>query len=75
MTREALGVDLPGSISVNRDDTIVALLRFVTCGLAFWLALQLCRQAARARRLARAIAIIAGLYAFMESCSFSCSRI
>ena len=63
MAREALGVDLPGSISVNRDATVVALLRFVTCGLVFWLALQLCRQAARARRLARAIAIIAGLYA------------
>ncbi len=63
MAREALGVDLPGSISVNRDDTTVALLRFVTCALTFWLALQLCRQAARARRLARAIAIIGGLYA------------
>ena len=63
MAREALGVDLPGSISVNRDATAIALSRFVTCGLVFWLALQLCRQATRARRLARAIAIIAGLYA------------
>ncbi len=63
MTREALGRDLPGSISINRDDTIIALLRFVTCGLAFWLALQLCRSASRARRLVQAIALIGGLYA------------
>jgi O-antigen ligase len=63
MARDALGRDLPGSISVNRDDTILALSRFVTCGMAFWLALQLCRSSARARRLAQAIAIIGGVYA------------
>jgi hypothetical protein len=63
MARDALGQDLPGSISVNRDDTIVALLRFVTCGMAFWLTLQLCRSSARARRLAQAIAVIGAVYA------------
>lgn len=63
MAREALGRDLPGSISVARDETIIALLRFVTCGLAFWLALQLCRSASRARRLVQAIAIIGAVYA------------
>ncbi len=63
MARETLGRDLPGSISVNRDDTVIALLRFVTCGLTFWLALQLCRSPTRARRLVQAIAAIGGLYA------------
>jgi O-antigen ligase len=70
MARDALGENLPGSISVNRDDTIVALSRFVTCGLAFWLALQLCRSSARARRLAGAIAIIGGVYATYGIISF-----
>jgi O-antigen ligase len=70
MAREALGGDAPGSISVNRDDTVLALLRFVTCALAFWLALQLCRSAARARRLAQAIAIIGGVYATYGVVSF-----
>jgi O-antigen ligase len=70
MARDALGENLSGSISVNRDDTIVALSRFVTCGLAFWLALQLCRSGARARRLARAIAIIGGVYATYGIVSF-----
>ncbi len=63
MAREALGRDLPGSISVAPDETVMALLRFVTCGLAFWLALQLCRSATRARRLVQAIAIIGFAYA------------
>jgi len=70
MARETLASDLPGSISVNRDDTIVALLRFVTCGLAFWLALHLCRQAARAHRLAQSIAIIGGFYAIYGVIAF-----
>jgi O-antigen ligase len=70
MARDALGQNSPGSISVNRDDTIVALSRLVTCGLAFWLALQLCRSGARARRLARAIAIIGGIYATYGIISF-----
>lgn len=63
MARETLGRDVPGVISINRDKTIIALLRFVTCGLAFWLALQLCRASGRARRLVEALAIIGALYA------------
>ncbi len=63
MAREALGRDVAGSITVNRDATSLALLRFLTYGAAFWLALQFCRSAPRAQRLLRALALIGGAYA------------
>jgi hypothetical protein len=63
MARDLLKRDFPGSISVSREDTILALLRFATYGLSFWLALQLCRSADRARRLVQAVAIIGVVYA------------
>ncbi len=70
MARDALERDVPGSISINRDLTILALLRFSTCGLVFWLALQLCRSGARARRLLAAVAIIGALYAIYGIVAF-----
>lgn len=63
MTRDALALDVPGSISVNRDATVLALLRLVTAASAFWLALQLCRSGRRARLLVAAIAVIGLAYA------------
>lgn len=76
MTAEVLGRPVAGSISVAPDAGLVALLRLVTVALAFWLALQLCRDALHAHYLIWALAIIgfgyalygiAQLYAFPDT--------
>jgi O-antigen ligase len=59
----ALGRPLAGSISVNRDLTLLALIRLLTAASVFWLALQFARNAARAALLLDAIAAIICLYA------------
>ena len=48
MTAEALDKPVAGSISVNRELTSLALLRLITTASAFWIAVQLCRDASRA---------------------------
>lgn len=63
----ATGADLtgPGAISLAPDDTWTALMRLLSYGLAFFLAFQLCREAARARALFRALAgigLLASVY-------------
>jgi O-antigen ligase len=63
MAAEAVGSPLAGSISVNRDLTAAALLRLITDASVFWLSLQLCRDAGRARILVAAIAVIGAAYA------------
>jgi hypothetical protein len=63
MAGDALAQPLAGSISVNRDLTILALLRLITAASTFWLAVQLCRNGARARLLIQSIAVIACVYA------------
>ena len=63
MAGDAAGARLTGSISVNRDLTAAALLRLITGASVFWLALQLCRDAGRARSLVTAIALIGAVYA------------
>jgi hypothetical protein len=63
MTADALGRPVEGSISVDRELTSLALLRLVTAASIFWLALQLCRDAARANFLLLSIAVIIGIYA------------
>jgi O-antigen ligase len=63
LARETLASNLPGSISVNRDTTIIALLRLSTAASVFWLMLQLCRSSSRARSLVAAIAVIGAAYA------------
>ena len=63
LAREALSDAADGGVSVNRDLTVLALLRLLTCVAAFWLALQLCRDARRARWLLQSIAAIATAYA------------
>ncbi len=60
---ETLGRKLSGSISVDRDKTILALTRLTTAAAVFWIALQTCRSGKRARRLIEAIAFIGALYA------------
>ena len=63
MTADALDQTVDGSISVNRELTSLALLRLITSASAFWIALQLCRQASRANILLKALAAIASAYA------------
>ena len=63
MAGDVVGSPVAGSISINRDMTAAALLRLITCASVFWLALQLCRDASRARALLGAIALIGAAYA------------
>src|SRR5215469_14707690 len=58
MASEALGRPVEGSISVNRDLTVLALVRLITSASVFWLALQLCRNGVRAGRFVTAIVTI-----------------
>jgi O-antigen ligase len=63
MAADALGTAIEGSISVNRDLTTLALIRLLTAGSVFWVAVQLCRNAARANLLLNAISVIVCGYA------------
>jgi cellulose synthase/poly-beta-1,6-N-acetylglucosamine synthase-like glycosyltransferase/O-antigen ligase len=60
---EALGRDLVGRISANPEETGTALLRLLSYGGVFWLALQLCRDPRRARRALTLIAAAGAIYA------------
>lgn len=63
MASEALGHPVAASISVNRDLTTLALVRLITAGSVFWLALQLCRFGERAHLLLISLGIIGSVYA------------
>jgi O-antigen ligase len=63
MASDALGEPIAGAISVNPDLTILAVTRLLTCGLVFWLSLQLCRSERRARAMVKGIALIGLGYA------------
>ena len=63
MTADALGRPVEGSISVDRELTSLALLRLVTAASVLWLALQFCRDAARASLLLQSVAAIICVYA------------
>ena len=63
MTADALQRPIEGSISVNRELTSLALLRLITAASVFWIAIQLCRDAARADLLLWSIAAISCAYA------------
>src|SRR5437588_7241366 len=63
MAADALGKPIEGSISVNRDLTTLALIRLLTAASVFWVAVQLCRNAARANLLLKAISVIVCGYA------------
>src|SRR6516164_2897134 len=62
MTADALDQAVDGSISVDRELTRLALLRLITAASVFWIALQLCRDAARAGLLLWSIAAISCVY-------------
>lgn len=70
MAREALELNVSGSISVNRDATALALLRLVTAACVFWLALQLGRFAWRAMLIVQAVAVIGFAYALYGLVAF-----
>src|SRR5262245_49552368 len=63
MTADALQRPIEGSISVNRELTRLALLRLITAASVFWIAIQLCRDAARADLLLWSITAIGCAYA------------
>jgi O-antigen ligase len=63
LASDALGQQLPGSISVDRDLTALALLRLMTSASVFWLALQLCIDPKRARWLIWSVVGIGAIYA------------
>jgi O-antigen ligase len=63
MAADALQRPIEGSISVNREQTSLALLRLITAASVFWIAIQLCRDAARADLLLWSIAAITCAYA------------
>ena len=60
---QALDQDYHGAVSLNPGETRMGLLRLVTAGAAFWLALQLGRQAKWAFRVLYTIAVSAAAYA------------
>ena len=62
MAGDALAQPIAASISVNRDMTVLALVRLITAASAFWVAVQLCRNGARAQFLIQSIAVIACVY-------------
>ncbi|HTO79081.1 MAG TPA: hypothetical protein VMJ31_04820, partial [Methylocystis sp.] len=47
MTAEVLQQPVGGSISLNRGETGIALIRLLTAASVFWLALELCRERER----------------------------
>ena len=71
MAADVLERPIKGSISVNRDLTILALVRLITCASVFWLSLQLCRHASRAHLLVTAIAATGCGYAAYGLISFA----
>jgi O-Antigen ligase len=71
MAAQTLERSVPGSISVNRDLTTLALLRLVTAASVFWLALALCRDTGRAYLLLNAVAAIAAAYALYGLIAFA----
>ena len=74
ITADVLSKQVAGSISVNRDLTALALMRLLTAGCTFWLALQLCRDPARASQLLMAVSIIAAGYAAYALVQLSLQR-
>jgi O-antigen ligase len=60
---QGLDVKIPGSITINRSETAIALMRLLTEGAAFWLYLQLCRSPQRAYRSVQVVAFVGAVYA------------
>jgi hypothetical protein len=65
LAAETVGRQIPGSISVDRDLTALALIRLITAASVFWLALQLGRDAWRARLLLWCVVGFGAVYAMV----------
>jgi len=65
LAAETLGRQIPGSISVDRDLTALALIRLITAASVFWLALQLGRDAWRAKLLLWCVVGFGAIYAII----------
>jgi O-antigen ligase len=63
LASDALGQPIAGSISIDRDLTVLALLRLVTAASTFWLALQLSHNDRQARMLILSVVVISAVYA------------
>ncbi len=63
LTSEAMGVKLYGVISVNPYETRTTLMRLLTYGAVFWLAVQLGRDMAKADVILKAVMFAIGTYA------------
>jgi O-antigen ligase len=70
LERQGLDVNIPGSITINRSETAIALVRLLTEGAVFWLYLQLCRSPQRAYRSVQVVAIIGAAYAIYGIVAF-----
>ncbi len=63
LASDVLKRSLPGSISVNRDLTVLALVRMLTAASVFWLAVQIGSARRSAAALIISISVIIALYA------------
>jgi O-antigen ligase len=71
LAAETLGRQIPGSISVDRDLTALALIRLMTAASVFWMALQLGRDAARALMMLWCVVGIGAIYAAVGLYAFA----
>jgi O-antigen ligase len=60
---QGLDIEIPGSITINRSETAIALMRLLTEGAVFWLYLQVCRLPQRAYRCVQVVAVVGVAYA------------
>ena len=60
---QGLDIKIPGSITINRTQTAIALVRLLTEGAVFWIYLQLCRSPQRAYRTVQVVALVGTAYA------------
>jgi len=67
---QGLDIKIPGSITINRSQTAIALIRLLTVGAVFWLYLQLCRSPQRAYRSVQVVAFVGVAYAIYGIVSF-----
>lgn len=65
MLNDHLTRPVQGSISLNPDDTLTALMRLISYGLVFWIALPYCQSSTKARRVISLIMSAGFIYSFI----------
>ena len=71
---DALGQDISGAISINPYETRTSLMRLITYGLVFWLAVQLGRDRSKADAILNAIAFAILAYSILGIVLLSVSK-